>query len=133
MSVSGTAWPCYFLQGRGLMSCLRTTRHPLGYLRCQGRWVSFLYYELLCTLLGCYLARLFRQDRSFFLHGPSNDRFYVVVVERDPAIPSSVLPASPVYSPCLDANEEFNLRAIRSSGCWSLPLCQTNQMWGGEQ
>ena len=45
---------------------------------------------------------------------------------------SYVLPTPPVSSPCLDANEETYLQVTGSPGCWSLHLCQTNQMWGGE-
>ena len=70
--------------------------------------------------------------RAFFLLGPANDHFPVVDVQRDPAIPSSVLPAPPISSPCLDVNEEIDLRAIGSPDYWSLHLCQTNQMRGGE-
>ena len=122
-SVSGATWACYFLMGRGLASYLRTTRHPLGYLRCQGRWAPFLYCRRPGTLLGYYLAHLFHQDHAFFLLGPANDRFHAIDVQRDPAIPSFVLPAPLVSSPCLDTNEEINLQATRSSGCWSLHLC----------
>ena len=114
------------------MSCLRTTFRPLRYLRCQGQWTPFLYCGRSGALLGCYRARLFRQDRAFFLPRPANDRFHIAVVQRDPAIPSSILPAFPVPSPCLDANKEIDLRVTGSLGCWSLQLYQTNQMWGGE-
>ena len=54
VSVSGATWPCYFLLGRGLASCLRITRHPLRYLCCQGRWALFLY----CGQLGLCLAAI---------------------------------------------------------------------------
>ena len=83
-------------------------------------------------MLSCYLARLFHQDRAFFLPGPTNNRFSAADVQRDPAIPLSVLPAPPVSSRCLNANEEIDIRAIGSSGCWSLHMCQTSQMWEGE-
>ena len=83
-------------------------------------------------MLGCYLAHLFRQDRAFFLLGLADDRFHTTDVQRDPAIPSPVLPAPLVSSLCLDANEEICLQATRSPSCWSLHLCQTNQMRGGE-
>ena len=114
------------------MSCLRTTRRPLRYLRCQGRWTPFLYCGRSGALLGCYLARLFRQDRAFFLPRPVNDRFHTTIVQRNLAIPLSILPSFLVPSPCLDANKEIDLRVTGSLGCWSLQLCQTNRMWGGE-
>ena len=83
-------------------------------------------------MLDCYVARLFHQNRAFFLSGPPNDHIHIVNAQRDLAIPSSILLALPVSSPCLDANEEIDLRVTRSPGCWSLHLCQTNQMWVGE-
>ena len=89
------------------MSYLRTTRRPLGDILCQGRWVPFLYYGRYGVLLGCYLARLFLQDRAFFLPGLTNDRFDATNVQCDPVIPSYVLPTPPVSSPCLDTNEEM--------------------------
>ena len=92
----------------------------------------FFYREQLGASLDCCLARFFRQDSAFFLPGPVNDHFHTVYVQRDPAIPLSALLAPPVSFPCLDANEEIDLRVIGSSGCWSLQLCQTNQMWNGE-
>ena len=58
-----------------------------------------------------------------------DDRIHIVNAQHDLAIPSSVLLALPVSSPCLDANEEIDLQATGSLGCWSLHLCQTNQMW----
>ena len=54
---------------------------------------------------------------SFFLPWPANDRFQAVDVQRDPAIPSSLLPTPRVFSPCLDANKEIDLLATRSPGC----------------
>ena len=84
------------------------------------------------ALLDRCLARLFRHDSVFLLPGPVNYRFPATDVQRDPAIPSSILLAPPVSSPCLDTNEEIDLRATGSSSCWSLQLCQTNHMWGGE-
>ena len=131
-SVSGATWPCYFLLGRGLESCLRTTCRPLGYLRCQGRWAPFLYCRWSGALLGIYFAHLFHQDHAFFLPGPSNDRFHSTNIQSDPVIPLFVLSTPPISSPCLDANEEIDLQATRLPSCWSLHLCQTNQMWGGE-
>ena len=131
-SVSGATWPCYFLLGRGLASFLRTNCRPLGYLRCQGRWAPFLYYRQSGAWLGIYFTRLFRQDRAFFLPRSANDCFHATNVQRDPAIPSSVLSTHPVSSPCLNSNEEIDLQATGSPGCWSLHLCQTDQMWGGE-
>ena len=116
-SVSGTTWPCYFLLGRDLTSSPRTTRRLLGYLHHQGRWAPFLYHERLGASLDCCFARFFRQDRAFFLPGPVNDRFHTVDVQRDPAIPLSTLLAPPVSFPCLDTNEEIDLRVIGSLGC----------------
>ena len=130
-SVSAT-WPYYFLLGRGLASCLRIARRPLGYLRCQGQWPPILYYGWSGALLGCCLACIFLQDYAFFLPGPVDDRFHAADVQLDPTIPSSVLPAPLVSSPCIDANEEIDLQATGSPGRWSLHLCQTNRMWGGE-
>ena len=83
-------------------------------------------------MLDCYLARLLHQDSVFFLPRTTNDRFHAADVQRDPTIPSSVVLPPSVSSPCLDTNEEIDLRATGSPGCWSLNLCQTNQMWGGE-
>ena len=76
--------------------------------------------------------RLFSQDYAFFLSAPVNDRFLVTDAQRDLAISSSVLLALPASSLCLDANEEIDLQATRSLGCWSLHLYQANQMWVGE-
>ena len=59
----------------------------------------------------------------FFLPRLANDCFHAANVQRDPAIPLSVLLAPPVSSPCLDANEEIELRATILSGYWSLHLC----------
>ena len=117
---------------RGLARCLRITRHSLGYLCYQGQWAPFLYCGGSGALLGCYLACFFRQYRAFFLPGPANGRFHTVDVQCDLAIPSYVLPAPPISSPCIDASEEIDLPAIRSPGCWSLHMCQMNWMWGGE-
>ena len=58
--------------------------------------------------------------------------FHAADVQCDPTIPSSALLAPPVSSPCLDANEGIVLHATESSGCLTLQLCQTNQMWKGE-
>ena len=91
--------------------------HPMGYLRCQGRWALFLYYGRSGALLSCYLARLFHQDRAFFLHRPANDCFHVADVQHDPSILLYVLPSPLVCSPCLDTNEEIDLWATRSPGC----------------
>ena len=68
----------------------------------------------------------------FFYMGPADDRFHVADVLCDPLIPSFVLSAPPFSSLYLDTNEKIDLQAIGSLGCWSLHLCQTNQMWGGE-
>ena len=111
------------------MSYLRITRHPLGYLCCHGRWASFLYREWSGALLGRNLAHIFCQDCSFLQPGLANGRFPAAYVQRDPTIPSFVLLALPVSSPCLDANEETDPQATGSPGCWSLHLCRTNQMW----
>ena len=93
---------------------------------------SFPLSQSVGCLLDRYLACLFLQNHTFFLFGPINDRFHAADVQRDPAIPSSALLAPPVSSPCLDANEEINLWATGSSGCWLLQLCQTKQMWKRE-
>ena len=45
---------------------------------------------------------------------------------------SGALLAPHVSSPCLDANEEIDIRVTGSPGCLSLQLCQTNQMRNGE-
>ena len=91
---------------------------------------------LLLRAVGCLSLFLscshFLQDRAFFLLEPVNDRSPNADVQRDPAIPSSIFSTPPASSPCLDANEEDGLQATGSLGCWSLPLCQTNHMWGGE-
>ena len=99
------------------MSCLRIARHPLGYLCCQGRWDPFLYCGWLGVLLGFYLAHLFRQDRPFFQPGIAKSHFPSADVRRDLAIPSFVLLAHPISSPCLNANEEIVLQVIGSPGC----------------
>ena len=129
VSVSSATWPYYFLLGRGLASCRRITRHPLGYLYCQGQWAPFLYCGRLGALLGCYLSCLCRQDRAFLQHGLTNGRFPTTDVWRNPILSSYVLLALPISSPCLDANEEIGPRVTGSPGCWSLHICQTNQMW----
>ena len=131
-SVSSSTWPYYFLLGRGLASCLRTTRRLLRYLHRHGRWAPLLYREQLGALLDHYLARLFHQDRALFLLRLANDRFHVADVQRDPAIPSSALLAPPISSPCLYANEGIDLQSTGSSGYLTLQLYQMNQMWKGE-
>ena len=127
-SISNATWPCYFLLGRDLASCLRIARRLLGYLRCQGRWAPFLYCERSSALLGCCLTHLFRQDHAFFLLRPVDNRFHAADAQHNPAILSSIFPTPPVSFPCLDANEEIDLQATGSPGCWSMHLCQTNQM-----
>ena len=107
--VSSLTWPCYFLLRRVLPSCQRIAGRLLGYLHCQGRWAPFFYYGRSGALFGCCLARLFRQDRAFFLHGPTDDIFHAVDVQHDPTIPSYVLHTPPVSSPCLGANKEIDL------------------------
>ena len=102
------------------MSCPRTTRRFLWYIHRQGRWAPFLYREWPGALIDRCLTRLFRQDHAFFLPGLANDLFHIADVQRDPSIPLFSLLAPHVSSPCLDANEEINLRAIGSLGCWSL-------------
>ena len=77
----------------------------------------FLYREWSGALLGRNLAHIFCQDCSFLQPGPANGRFPAAYVQRDPTIPSFVLLALPVSSPCLDANEETDPRAIGSPGC----------------
>ena len=115
-----------------MASCLKTTRRLLGYLHRQGQWVPFLYRVRLGALLDRYPTRLSHQDRSFFLPRPANDSFHVADIQRDPAIPSSVLLPPPIFSPCLDANEEIDLQVTGSSGFLTLQLCQKNRMWEGE-
>ena len=61
------------------------------------------------AFLDYYLARLSRQDHTFSLLGPIDDRFHVVGARHVPTIPSFVSLAPPVYSPYLDANEEIDL------------------------
>ena len=117
VSVSGAIYPCYFLLGRDLASCLRIARHLLGYLHRQGRWASFLYRERLYALLDCYLVRLFRQDCAFPLLRPTDDHFHAAGAQRVPAIPSSVSLAPLVSSAYLDASEEIDLQATGSLGC----------------
>ena len=119
-------------EARGLTSCLRIAHRPLGYLHYQGQWAPFLYYERSGALLGSCLAHIFCQDRAFFLLKPVDDLFHAADVQCNPTIPLSVLPAPPVSSLCLDANEEIDLQATGSPSCWSLHLCQMNQMQGGE-
>ena len=121
-------WPCFFLLGRGLASCLRITCCLSGYLYCQERWAPFPYRERLDALLSHYLTCLFRQDRTFFLLGPVDDRFHAASAQCDPTIPSSALLAPPISSPCLEVNEEIDLRMTGSPDCLTLQLCQTKQM-----
>ena len=94
-----------------------------------GTMDSFLYRERSGPLLDRYLAHFFGQDYAVLQPRPANGCFPTVDVWHDPAIPSSVLLAIPISSQCLDANEETDPRATRSLGCWSLHLCQTNQIW----
>ena len=131
-SVFSATWPCYFLLRRGLASCLRITCCLPRYLPRRGRWAPFLYRKRSGALLNRYLACLFFQNRTFFLCGCVNNRFHDADVQRDPTIPSSILLAPSVSSPCLDVNEGINLQATGSSSCLTLQLCQTNQIWKGE-
>ena len=55
-----------------------------------------------------------------FYLSPQTFHFHVIDVQRDPAISSSLFPTPPISSSCLDANEEIDLQATESSGCWSL-------------
>ena len=126
-SVSGATWPCYFLPGLP-----EDNSSSAGVSTSSGMMGSFLYRERLGALLDRYLALLFFQDHAFFLPRPTNDRFHVANVQRDPTIPSSILLAPPVSSSYLDANEGIDLRATGSSSCLSSQLYQTNQMWKGE-
>ena len=117
MSVSNAIYPCCFLLGRDLASCLRITRRLSGYLHRQGRRASFLYHEQPDALLNHYLARFFRQDCAFFLLGPADDCSRTAGAQRVPAIPSSVSLAPLVSSLYLDANEEIDLHETKSLGC----------------
>ena len=72
----------------------------------------------LTAILHVFFAKII----PFFYLG-SNDRFHIGDVQRDLVIPSYVLLAPFVSSPCLDANEEIDLRVIGSSDCWSLHMC----------
>ena len=117
VSVYGTIYPCCFLLGRDLASCMRITRCLLGYLYCQGQYASILYRERLDALLDLRLTLLFRQDRVFSLLGPIDDRFHIAGAQRVPTIPSSVSLAPPVSSPYLDANKEIDLQVTGSLGC----------------
>ena len=105
---------------------------------CQGiyivrydRLVSFIA-SVRVSCLTAILHVSFAKIAFFFPPGLANDRFHVVDVQRNPAIPSSTLLAPLVSSPCLDANEGIDLWATGSSGCLTLQLCQKNQMWKGE-
>ena len=62
----------------------------------------------LATILHIFLTKIV----PFFLLGPSNGRFPAIDVQRDLAIPSSVLFAPPVSSPCLGANEKIIFRRL---------------------
>ena len=115
-----------------MASYLITTHRFPGYLHRQGRWAPSLYSEQSGALLDRYLSRLSYQDHAFFLPRPVNDRFHAANVQCDPTIPSFALLASPISSPCLDANEAINLWATGSLGFLTLQLCQTNRMWEGE-
>ena len=117
MSVFSVIYPCCFLLGRDLASCLRIACRLSGYLHRQGRWAYFLYRELRDALFDCYLAHLFRQDGAFSLLGPVDDHFCAAGAQSIPAIPSFVSLAPPVSSPYLDANEEIDLQAIGSLVC----------------
>ena len=61
----------------------------------------------------------FAKIAPFFYLG-AKDRFHASNVQCDLVIPSSALLAPPVSSVCLDVNEEIDLRAIGSPGCWLL-------------
>ena len=117
VSVSIAIYPCFFISRRDLASCLRTTRRLPEYLHRQGRWASFIYHERSGAFLVCYLARLFRQDCSFFPLEPADNRFHATGAQRIPTIPSLVLLAPPVSSPFLDSNEEIDLQATGSLSC----------------
>ena len=75
----------------------------------------------LLRAIGCFAWPLsctsFSPRSCFFLPGPVNSRFPIVDVQRDLAIPSSVLLAPPISSPCLGANEKN-----RSSSDWIIEL-----------
>ena len=58
VSASGEIYLCCFLLGRDLVSCLRITRRPSGYLHCLERHASFFYCERLDAFLDLYLTRL---------------------------------------------------------------------------
>ena len=58
-------------------------------------------------LLSC---TSFSLRSCLFLLGLADNHFHATDVQRDLAVPSSVLPAPPVSSPCLDANEEIDLQ-----------------------
>ena len=110
-----------FFSGRGLASCLRITHHPL---HCQGRWASFPCLVRSGALLAYYLMCLLHQDCVFSLPRPRDDRFPTIGAQRDLAIPSSALFASPASFLCLDANEGIGLRESKSPDCLTLQLCR---------
>ena len=70
---------------------------------------------MLC--LAIILHILFHQDHALFLLEPANSHFLATDVKHNPKIPSSILPAPLVSSPCLGVTEEIDLQAIGSPGC----------------
>ena len=123
--------PVAFFPGRCLASCLRTSRHLLGYLHSQGRWASFLYHELLGALhpLSCPSPSPKLCLFSTWAHRRSFSHYTCSTQSCNSPI---CLTCSSYFSPCLNANKEICLRATESLDCLTLQLCQKNQMWGGE-
>ena len=115
MRASYASWPLCSLSTR----CSRTHR--------QERRVPSLYCEQSNAQLNHYLVY-----RGFLQYGPATSHSHAASIQRNPATPASVSPTPPVSSPSPDTNGGIDLQAIRSLGCLTLQLCQTNQMWKGE-
>ena len=95
-------------------NCPKTTHHMLGYRHRQGQWTLSLYWERLDAQLNRYLVHLF-QDHGFFLSKSITGRFPTTIIQHELITPSSALLASPVSSPCSEANGGIDLLAIGSS------------------
>ena len=112
-------------------NCPKTTHYLLGYRHHWGQWTPSLYCEWLDTQLDRYLVHL-SLDRGFSPFRPIISHYSAVSNWLGLTSPSYVLLASPVSSPCPDANGGIDLLAICSSNWLTLQLPWTNQTWKRE-
>ena len=68
---------------------------------------------------------------DFLRSESATGHYFAVSLQHVFATPSSFLLVPLAFSPCPDANGRIDFLTTRSSGCMTLRLPRTNQMWNG--